>query len=130
MTWSADRQYYNNSSKSVIYGTVEIVDLDPATGAYTHNINVCSEDSYQYCLKGRFFKKDGVRFFNEPENYVDYALAVGLRRWGYSYDNGNESVSVWSFELKPICWSVSIWKLMYGVELGVGWGINFQYNLF
>ena len=29
-------------------------------------------------------------FFNEPENMIDYKLSVGIKRFGYSFDDGND----------------------------------------
>ena len=34
-------------------------------------------------------------FFNEPENMIDYKLSVGIKRFGYSFDDGNDVVSFW-----------------------------------
>lgn len=33
--------------------------------------------------------------FNEPENTVDYTLAVGISRFGYSHSDGDVSICDW-----------------------------------
>jgi hypothetical protein len=34
-------------------------------------------------------------FFDEPENLVDYKLSIGIKRFGYSFDNGDGVLSFW-----------------------------------
>lgn len=62
-------------------------------------------------------------FFNEPQNIVDYTLAIGVRRFGYSHSDGDKSVSLWEFEFKPLTWSVTYWNVM--LEFYLGFGIIF-----
>lgn len=50
--------------------------------------------------------------FNEPENMVDYKMSLELRRFGYSFDNGNESVIFWSVGLRPLSWSFTYRKFI------------------
>ena len=66
--------------------------------------------------------------FNEPENMVDYTLAVGISRVGYSHSDGDVSVSAWDFYVKPLVWSVTIKRIMF--EVYVGFGYVFSKNNF
>ncbi|MBQ7078364.1 MAG: hypothetical protein IJM92_01570 [Fibrobacter sp.] len=50
-------------------------------------------------------------FFNEPENMVDYSLAVELKRFGYSFNDGDNSVAFWSIGIKPMVWTISYWNM-------------------
>ena len=64
--------------------------------------------------------------FNEPENMVDYTLAVGVSRFGYSHSDGDVSVSAWDIYIKPFVWSVTIKRIMF--ETYVGFGYVFSKN--
>ena len=66
--------------------------------------------------------------FNEPKNMVDYTLAVGVSRFGYSHSDGDVSVSSWDFYVKPLVWSVTIKQIMF--ETYVGFGYVFSKNNF
>lgn len=66
--------------------------------------------------------------FNEPKNMVDYTLAVGVSRFGYSHSDGDVSVSAWDFYVKPLVWSVTIKQIMF--ETYVGFGYVFSKNNF
>jgi hypothetical protein len=66
--------------------------------------------------------------FNEPKNMVDYTLAVGVSRFGYSHSDGEVSVSAWDFYVKPLVWSVTIKQIMF--ETYVGFGYVFSKNNF
>ena len=66
--------------------------------------------------------------FNEPKNMVDYTLAVGVSRFGYSHSDGDVSVSAWDFYVKPLVWSVTIKQIMF--ETYVGFGYVFSMNNF
>lgn len=59
-------------------------------------------------------------FFNEPENRVDYTLALGVRRFGYSFSNGDETVDSWAVEFKPLMWSITLWDVSFETFLGAG----------
>ena len=50
----------------------------------------------------------GVGVFDEPENMVDYKMSFGLTRAGYSYDDGDESVSLYMLDIHLLSWSVKI----------------------
>ena len=66
--------------------------------------------------------------FNEPENMVDYTLAVGISRFGYSHSDGDVSVSAWDIYIKPFVWSVTIKQIMF--EISTGFGYIFSKNNF
>ncbi len=66
--------------------------------------------------------------FNEPKNMVDYTLAVGVSRFGYSHSDGDVSVSAWDIYIKPLVWSVTIKRIMF--EAYVGFGYVFSMNNF
>ena len=66
--------------------------------------------------------------FNEPENMVDYTLAVGVSRFGYSHSDGDVSVSAWDIYIKPLVWSVTIKRIMF--EVNTGFGYIFSKNNF
>jgi len=66
--------------------------------------------------------------FNEPKNMVDYTLAVGVSRFGYSHSDGDVNVSAWDFYVKPLVWSVTIKQIMF--ETYVGFGYVFSKNNF
>ncbi len=54
-------------------------------------------------------------FFNEPENDLDYKLAFGIDRFGYSHSNGEVSVSFWEVYFKPIAMSFTKHNIMFEV---------------
>lgn len=54
-------------------------------------------------------------FFNEPENIVDYKMSFVLKRFGYSHHDGDNSVSLWSFGIKPITWSVTLYNITFEI---------------
>lgn len=60
-------------------------------------------------------------FFNETENLIDYKLAVGIDRSGYSHSDGDESVSLWELYFKPMVWSVTFHNVMFEVAPFLGW---------
>ena len=64
----------------------------------------------------------GIEFgtFNEPKQMVDYTLAVGISRFGYSHSNGRMSVSVWDFYIKPLVWSITVRKFVFEMNFGIG----------
>ena len=59
--------------------------------------------------------------FNEPDNMIDYTLAVGFSRFGYSHSDGDVSVSAWDIYIKPMVWSVTIRRIMFEVNAGYGY---------
>ncbi|MBR6833551.1 MAG: hypothetical protein IKM81_09230 [Fibrobacter sp.] len=60
-----------------------------------------------------------VGFFNESENIIDYTLALGIRRFGYSYNGGDETVATWAIEFKPLIWSVTLWNISFEANFGI-----------
>ena len=66
--------------------------------------------------------------FNEPENTVDYTLAVGISRFGYSHSDGDVSISAWDIYIKPLVWSVTVKRIMF--EVNTGFGYVFSKNNF
>lgn len=64
-----------------------------------------------------------VGAFNETENTIDYTLALGIRRYGYSYYDGEKEAVSWEIEFKPLIWTVW-WRNLY-VEAYAGIGKNF-----
>jgi hypothetical protein len=60
-------------------------------------------------------------FFNEPENMVDYKLSVGIKRFGYSFDDGNDVVSFWGLDLKPCTWSITYRNIMFELYPSISW---------
>lgn len=59
--------------------------------------------------------------FNEPDNMIDYTLAVGTSRFGYSHSNGDVSVYAWDIYIKPMVWSITIKQIMFEINGGVGY---------
>ena len=59
-------------------------------------------------------------FFNEPENLVDYKLALGIYRFGYSHSDGDGTVSLWEVYFKPMIWSVTYFNVMLEFSPYVG----------
>ena len=53
--------------------------------------------------------------FNEPENMVDYTLAVGVSRFGYSHSDGDVSVSAWDIYIKATVLEVNKNVLAYAL---------------
>ena len=66
--------------------------------------------------------------FNEPDNMIDYTLAVGVSRFGYSHSDGEVSVSAWDIYIKPFVWSITVKRVMF--EASVGFGYIIQTNNF
>ncbi|WP_295067226.1 hypothetical protein [uncultured Fibrobacter sp.] len=64
----------------------------------------------------------GIEFgaFNEPKQMVDYTLAIGISRFGYSHSNGDMSVSVWDFYIKPLVWSITVRQFVFEINFGFG----------
>lgn len=60
-------------------------------------------------------------FFNEPENMIDYKLSVGIKRFGYSFDDGNDVVSFWGLDLKPCTWSFTYRNIMFELYPSISW---------
>src|SRR5574344_837529 len=60
-------------------------------------------------------------FFDEPENLVDYKLSIGIKRFGYSFDNGDGVLSVWGVDLKPCTWSITYKKVMLEAYPSISW---------
>jgi hypothetical protein len=77
------------------------------------------QDSRIQKKANHFYKPGGIcgfslegGFFNEPQNIVDYKLSFELKRFGYSYSDGDESVSLWSVGIKPLTWSITYFNVM------------------
>lgn len=62
-----------------------------------------------------------VGVFNEPGNMVDYTLAVGFGRFGYSHSDGDVSVSVWDIYIKPLVWSITVKNVFFEMNVGMGY---------
>ena len=77
------------------------------------------DDNHIYKPEGIVGTAFEVGFFNETENMIDYTLAFGLRRFGYSYNGGNETVATWAIEFKPIIWSVTLWDISFEANIGI-----------
>ena len=60
-------------------------------------------------------------FFDEPENLVDYKLSIGIKRFGYSFDNGDGVLSFWGVDLKPCTWSITYKKVMLEAYPSISW---------
>ena len=54
--------------------------------------------------------------FDEPENFIDYKMSIELRRFGYSFDDGEQTVAFWGIGIKPMIWSVTYKKFKEQVE--------------
>lgn len=50
-------------------------------------------------------------FFDEIDNSVDYSMSFELKRFGYAYNDGDNSVAFWSVGLKPMIWTFSFWQM-------------------
>ena len=50
--------------------------------------------------------------FDEPENFIDYKMSIELRRFGYSFDDGEQTVAFWGIGIKPMIWSVTYKKFV------------------
>lgn len=59
--------------------------------------------------------------FNEMDNMVDYTLAVGISRFGYSHSDGDEIVSAWDIYIKPLIWSITVKRIMLEISFGFGY---------
>jgi hypothetical protein len=57
--------------------------------------------------------------FDEPENMVDYKLSVELRRFGYSFDDGDNTVAFWAIVFKPLIWSVTYRNFVAEAYMGL-----------
>lgn len=49
--------------------------------------------------------------FDESENSIDYSMSFELKRFGYSYNDGDDNVAFWSVGLKPGIWTFSFWQM-------------------
>ncbi|MCF0225708.1 MAG: hypothetical protein HUK20_15690 [Fibrobacter sp.] len=68
-----------------------------------------------------------VGVFDEPENYIDYSLALNIRRFGYSYFDGDKSISFWSIGLKPMIWNFSYKHFFVQTFLSINYIISHDY---
>lgn len=71
----------------------------------------------------------GIGVFDEPKNIVDYKMSFGFTRSGYSYDDGNESVSLYILDFNFISWSVSYKNFYFEMYGGLSYliaGTNFS----
>lgn len=59
--------------------------------------------------------------FNEPKNRVDYSLAVGFGRFGYSHSDGDKSVSAMDIYIKPLVWSITVKGVLFEMNVGMGY---------
>jgi hypothetical protein len=50
--------------------------------------------------------------FDEPENFIDYKMSIELRRFGYSFDDGEQTVAFLGIGIKPMIWSVTYKKFV------------------
>jgi len=66
----------------------------------------------------------GVGVFDEPQNLIDYKMSFGLTRIGYSFDDGNESVSLYVMDFNLISWSATYKNIYFEIYGG------FSYLLF
>lgn len=62
--------------------------------------------------------------FNEPENMIDYTLAIGVSRFGYSHSDGDVSVSAWDIYFKPMVWSITVKQVMFEINGGFGYVVS------
>ena len=69
-------------------------------------------------VKNQIYKPAGIiglsletGAFDEPQNISDFAMSLELRRFGYSHHDGEQSVAFWSFGVKPLLWTLRIWKI-------------------
>ena len=60
----------------------------------------------------------GLGVFDEPKNLVDYKMAFGFSRLGYSYDEGAESVSLYVLDFNLISWSITFRKVYFEAYVG------------
>lgn len=60
-------------------------------------------------------------FFNETSNLIDYKLSFDVKRFGYSYDDGDEAVSFWTIGFKPFTWSVTYKNIMFEAYPSISW---------
>lgn len=71
----------------------------------------------------------GIGFHDEPENIVDYKMSFGVTRLGYSYNDGDESVSLYMLDFNLLSWSVSYEKFYFEIFAGFSFriaGTNFS----
>jgi hypothetical protein len=62
--------------------------------------------------------------FNELENMIDYTLAIGVSRFGYSHSDGDVSVSAWDIYFKPMVWSITVKQVMFEINGGFGYVVS------
>jgi len=88
-----------------------------------HAVFIASSIGYNYILEdapildpaGIISWSAEVGFGNEPQNFVDYKFSFEIKRTGYSWKGGEESVSLYLFSIKPITWSITYKKIMFEV---------------
>ena len=71
----------------------------------------------------------GAGLFNNPQNIVDYKMSFGFSRVGYSYNDGDESVSLYVIDFNLVSWSVTYKKVYFEVYGGFSYllvGTNFS----
>lgn len=71
----------------------------------------------------------GVGVFDESQNIVDYKMSFGFTRAGYSYDDGDESVSFYMLDFNLVSWSVTYMKILFEAYAGFSYllvGTNFS----
>ncbi len=62
--------------------------------------------------------------FNELENMIDYTLAIGVSRFGYSHSDGDVSVSAWDIYFTPMVWSITVKQVMFEINAGFGYVVS------
>ncbi|MCQ2123192.1 MAG: hypothetical protein MJZ25_03325 [Fibrobacter sp.] len=65
--------------------------------------------------------------FDEPENDIDYSLAVTIRRFGYSHSDGDKSIAFWAIDLKPMIWNFSYRQFFAQTFLSLGYIVSHDY---
>jgi len=91
-------------------------------------VSASIQDSRIQTKSNNIYKPGGIcgfslegGFFNEPKNIVDYKLSFELKRFGYSYSNGDKSASQWSFGIKPLTWSITYFNVMIEMYGSIGY---------
>ena len=74
--------------------------------------NFIQEDSPILDPAGTVSWSAEVGFFNEPLNFADYKFSFEIKRAGYSWNGGQESVSLYLLSIKPITWSFTYKDVM------------------
>ena len=71
-------------------------------------------------VKNQIYKPAGIiglsletGAFDEPQSISDFAMSLELRRFGYSHHDGEQSVAFWSFGVKPLLWTLRIWRIYF-----------------